>query len=902
MTEALLKILSSEPVLPALQEDSLLSSVKSYIEDVNQRVLLLHESGEDPVILSLFRSDSMDRLLAALYHLAERIYRRREPVRKIEFLLISQGGYGRRELCLHSDIDILFLYEGEAQNFVKFLNEAILQNLWDAGLEVGFAARTLKECKRLMEEDLTILTSLLDARTLAGDDRLGKKFYEMQGRYFSSQKNRERFIRLKREEIEERQEKYGGSVYLLEPNLKEGEGGLRDYHTLYWLARVAGGVTRPEDLASRGWLTREEFESLWNSLRFLWRVRNEIHRRSGRRSDQLTFDVQEPVARHLGFQDFPESLGVELFMQRYYSEAATVHRLMDKGIRRLLKPPPGLFPVNKVPLPSPDVRWVDGRLTVVDPDLFEKEPLYLLRIFGIAREVGGEIDDFTRERIEKNLDRIDDEFRKSTEACRIFRGLLRRPVGLGPVLIKMNELGVLGAFLPEFKKLHFRVQHDIYHVYTVDMHSLFAVRELGNLLQGDYAATHPTLSQLIKDIDRMDLLAFAILYHDIGKGEGRGHVSKGAPLIRRAGERLGFSPEEVATLEFLELSHLIMTHLAFRRDLEEQNLIIQFARAVQNMDLLNRLYVLTFCDVKAVSSEAMTDWKSSLLEYLYLKTREVIQKGAFTREKVSTLVPKVREEVFQLLGTEEDRVRGDEFFAIMPPRYLLATPPPVILRHIRLWERFSGDPIVFESRLLEREGLNEVTLLTWENKALFSQMTGLFAAHNVNILEAQLHLSTKGHALQVFKVSDAGGQAIADPELWKRIEADLREILQSRLRIENLVAEKFRPSLFKKKVAQIRPARVDIDNDVSAYYTVIDIYAQDRTGLLYQITSTLSSLGLYVDVSKISTKVDQVADTFYVKDIFGQKITPVERLKKIREVLMKVLEEEPTPGWKPPVL
>jgi [protein-PII] uridylyltransferase len=296
----------------------------------------------------------------------------------------------------------------------------------------------------------------------------------------------------------------------------------------------------------------------------------------------------------------------------------------------------------------------------------------------------------------------------------------------------------------------------------------------------------------------------------------------------------------------------------------------------------------------------MTDWKASLLEYLYLKTREVIQRGAFTKERASTLIPKVLQEVLHLLHSETDREKCGEFFSMMPPRYLLATPPAQIVRHVRLWEKFTEDNIVFEPKSLEREALNEVTLLTWENPALFSRMTGLFAAHNVNILEAQLNLSNKGHALQIFKVTDAEGKMIDDADRWVRIEKDLREVLEGRLPIENLVAEKFRPSLFKKKVAQIRPTRVDIDNDLSAYYTVIDIVTHDRLGLLYQITSTLSSLGLYVDVSKISTKVDQVADTFYVKDIFGHKITSEERLKKIREVMMRVIDEEPTPGWRPP--
>ncbi len=589
-------------------------------------------------------------------------------------------------------------------------------------------------------------------------------------------------------------------------------------------------------------------------------------------------------------------------MQKYYAQSSTLHTLTEKAIRRIRRPEPALFPPAQILPQDTNCRLVDGKLTIADPELFERDPLYLLKIFEIGRQQGAPFDDLIKERIEKNLWRIDDAIRSDGRSGEIFRGMLKQSLGLGTMFGSMNELGVLGAFLPEFKKLKFRVQHDLYHVYTVDIHSIFAVGELGKLHQGEYASSHPTLHQIVRDIERQDLLAFGILYHDIGKGEGKGHVEKGAPIIRDSAGRLGFSSGDQDVLEFLERSHLIMTHVAFRRDLEDRNMIIQFARAMQSLELLNMLYVLTFCDVKAVSPEAMTDWKASLIEYLYLKTREVIQKGAYTKEKAASLIPKVREEVLSLLSRKEDLERCREFFGMMSPRYLLATHPPLIVRHVRLWERFAADPIVFEARSLEKEGLNEVTLFTWEDPALFSRMAGLFAAHNINILEASLNLSAKGHALHLFKVTDHEGRMITDTERWERVEKDLRDVCQGRVPIENLVAEKFRPSLFKKKVAQLRPTRIDIDNDISAFYTVIDLYTQDRVGLLYQITSTLSALGLYIDVSKISTKVDQVADTFYVKDIFGHKITSEERLKKIKEILQKVVEEEPGPGWRPRVL
>lgn len=881
-----------------LDTDQRIESIKAYLKNVNERILRGQEAREDPAFLLHLRSDAVDCVLVALYDQALREFKG-----SLRAALVAQGGYGRRELCLRSDIDVILLYEGRgAEAFLKFVNQHVVQPLWDAGLEVGFAVRSLKDCRKLMEEDLTILTALLDARHLAGDGALTVELKKTLDKYFSKSR-RDDFRKRKIAENKERHEKYGGAVSLLEPNVKESGGGLRDYHTLYWLAKVYDGVTDDAGLVKKGYLNASELSEMQRCLRFLWRLRNELHRRTGRRSDQLIMESQEVVSQTLGYHNTPQFLGVEIFMQEYYQNTAILHRLTERAIRRLDRREPGLFPAPKIPLEDKNLSIVDGRLTLAHQDLFEREPMYLLKVFETARKLELELDDWTQERAEGCLPRIDDAFRENPEAIALFKDMLSRPLGLGKMLGAMNDTKVLGTFLPEFGKLHFRVQHNLYHAYTVDIHSLFAVSELGKIFRGDYEKAHGTLTQIVKDIAtdaKKALLAFAILYHDIGKGDGKGHVERGAPIIRESARKLLFSEAEQDMLEALERSHLIMTHVAFRRDLEDQSMIIRFARTMQSLEFLDFLYVLTFCDVKAANPLAMTEWKASLLDYLYLKTREVLQHGNFTRETASVLLPPVQQEILGLFTEEKDRQTARDFFSMMPARYLLSVPRATVARHVKLWEGFEKNPIIFDIRTLEREGLHEVTLLTWEKPTLFSDMTGLFASHNLNILEAQLHLSTRGHALHIFKLTDqAGGLVDPQDDKWKRVGKDLIEVLHGRVRIVNLVAEKFRPSLLRKKIAQVKPAKVGIDNDVSAYYTVIDIYAEDRVGLLYQISSTLAALGLYVDVSKISTKLDQVADTFYVKDIFGHKITSQERLNKIKEALKKVLEEEPQPGWRP---
>ncbi|MBI2082965.1 MAG: [protein-PII] uridylyltransferase [Deltaproteobacteria bacterium] len=853
------------------------------------------KKGSESYEAILRRTDEIDKLLITLFETAEK------EKGGLKIALLSQGGYGRRELCLYSDIDLLFLYEGKEKTSLKSFAEKVLHPLWDVGLEVGFATRTVSDCEELMQEDLTILSSLIDGRYLAGDRGLFNNFESMKEKFFSSLALREKFFQQKSKEDEDRWHKYGGSVYLLEPHLKEGEGGLRDYHTLYWFARIAQGLTNPQDFGKNGLLSSEDFHHFWKAINFLWRVREELHRLAGRRQDQLLFEHQETIGRLLGFSNTPQFLGVEQFMQQYYRHAATIRRISKKAVREcLIQSLRGSTPVEHTSEDS-HFRIVEGKLSLGTPGLFQKDPLCLLKVFHIARHHGVEIDDSTRGEIARNLSSIDDSFRSSAPAASLFRAMLRESGGLGRMLVQMNETGVLGKFLPEFEKLHFRAQHDIYHLYTVDVHSIFAVGEFEKVLEGKYAESHPTFTEISKDLKRNDLLAFAILYHDIGKGEGKGHVEKGAPLIRRAGDRLGFSSAELDLLEFLERSHLIMTHLAFRRDLEEQNLIIRFAKSVQNLENLNLLCLLTFCDVHAVSPEAMTSWKASLLEYLYLKTREVLRSGDYTPERVSSHLGKIRGAVGSLLPRQNDLEEFDHFFQSMPSRYVMSASPETVAYHLRLWRKLESDRIVFDWRILSREGLNEVTLLTLDTPGLFSKMAGIFTAHNINILRAELSVSKLGYALHTFFVTDHGGLLISDVETWESIFQDLRAVLSGRVRIEDLVSEKFSPSLFKKKVAQKLPSRIDIDNDVSAFYTVIDIYAHDRVGLLYQVTTTLTALGLYVDVSKISTKVDQVADTFYVKDIFGHKITDESRLKRVKEVLVEVLEKEPTPDWRVPL-
>jgi [protein-PII] uridylyltransferase len=438
----------------------------------------------------------------------------------------------------------------------------------------------------------------------------------------------------------------------------------------------------------------------------------------------------------------------------------------------------------------------------------------------------------------------------------------------------MHDLEFLNRFIPEFEKTYCKVQHDIYHIYTVDIHSLFAVGEIARLWRGEHAKDLPLLTKLANDVDKRELLILAVLLHDVGKGEGGGHADKGADLVPTNSRRMGLTKEDSERLEFLIRNHLLFAHIAQRRDLHDEKMIIQFSRQMGKSENLKMLYLLTYADIKAVGPDVWTEWKALLLQELYEKSFDVLERGDFRYEARSERVKKVKRKVIDILGDEFPAELVKDELKAMTTRHLL------------------GDNTMIERIVHETErGYTSYTICTLDVSGLFSRITGVMAANGMNILGAQIHTSTNGKVLDVLQVNSPQGFVITDESRWKRLEEDMRQVLEGKVRVAALVEKRRRPTLLSEKPKPRFPTRVEIDNEVSADYTVIDIYSHDKVGLLYQITSTLTELGLYIGVSKISTKVDQVADVFYVKDIIGHKISRESKLKEIRERLIKAIEE-----------
>lgn len=810
-----------------------------------------------------------------------------------QLALVAIGGYGRGELNPHSDIDLMFLYTGKNAQHSEDIAQKLLYFLWDMRLDVGYSVRTLNDCVEMANADSTVKTALLDARFLTGSRPLFKDFQKTMLTQILA-RGSDAFIREKVDELKKRREKYGSSVYTLEPNIKEGEGALRDLHTALWVAKIKYKITKPHDLIIKGVLSEDDLAAYYNALSYLWRIRNELHFLAGRKNDQLTFDVQNKLADFLGYVTKGKTLAVEEFMRDYYLHATRVEHFSSMLISRCTWREEGALKILGYFIRRPvgeGFYILKGELIIPDESVIEKDPARLMKIFEYAQKHGVALNIKVKSLIRRSLDLVNDRFRRNREVNASFFAILRCEKGLGETLQLMHHLEFLNRFIPEFERIFCKVQHDLYHIYTVDIHSLFAVDEIASLWRGEHREDLPLLTQLANEVDKRELLALAVLLHDMGKGEGGGHAEKGAAMVPTIARRMGLSKEDGERLEFLVANHLLFAHIAQRRDLHDEKMIIQFARQMGKSENLKMLYLLTYADIKGVGPDVWTEWKALLLQELYEKAYQVLERGDFRFEASSERVKKVKRKVVEILGDEFPAGVVKEELKAMTTRHLLSNPPAIIAEHVRILLSLGEHTMITRVVHEPERGYTNYTICTLDVPGLFSKITGVMAANGMNILGAQIHTSTNGKALDILQVNSPQGFVITDESRWTRLEDDMRQVLQGKVQVGKLVEKRRRPTFLAEKPKPRFPARVEIDNEVSATYTVIDIYAHDKVGLLYQVTSALTELGLYIGVSKISTKVDQVADVFYVKDIFGHKVTSEEKLAEIRERIIGAVEE-----------
>ncbi|MBI5343287.1 MAG: [protein-PII] uridylyltransferase [Deltaproteobacteria bacterium] len=837
-------------------------------------------------------SDAMDAILLALHDRAHRRFLSAAPDLKYKLAVVAVGGYGRRELCPKSDIDLLFLHSYKVDRYVEAMTEWMLYPLWDLGLDVGHSVRNVKETVRMAAMDDSIRTALLDYRFIAGSEpffRDSEKDLEK----FLFYADADKFIEKKIAEMRARHAKYGSTVYVLEPNVKEGRGGLRDLHTAIWTARVKYKCDNLVDLRNKGVLSSQTIRAIRHVLSWLLRLRNGLHYLTGKKTDVLTFEIQEQMAELFGYRTHGKHYGVERFMRSYYMHALSSARLADELLEEVGRflPEGGrklFLPFRRKTVSGEGILY-RGKLNLRDSALFQKDPVGIMEFFRTMQKTHSALSVQARLQIQRALPMVGREFREDPRAGRLFLEILSDPHGLRETLLSMNECRFLGRYFPEFAPLYSKVQRDIYHVYTVDIHSIRAASVFSEM-ENAAARTREEeeLLRIYRSVPRRDLLNLSILIHDIGKGKGHGHSQIGAEIAGRIGPRMGLTESETADIVFLVENHLLMAHTSQRRDLHDIELILWFADAVGSPFRLDVLYLLTYADLREVGPEVWTQWKAMLLAELYDKAKNVLETGKLKRVYEERPLQR-REQVREWLAAFP-RAEVDRYLSRFDDRYFLGTPDKCFADHLRLLSGFDGAVPMIESVDYKDSGASELIIVWNDQRGLFAKIAGTLSVNGINILNASISTSIDGVALDVFYVTYMG-RSLAGDAKKDRILQDLSAVLRGETTVEQLQADRKIARFVRDKVAKYRPTRVVFDNSVSSRYTVVDIFTYDRIGLLYDITRTLTGLGIDIALSKISTKADQVADVFYLTDRGLGKIVDEARLEQIRAALLEAIGE-----------
>ena len=806
------------------------------------------------------------------------------------FALCAVGGYGRGEMAPHSDVDLLFLADAKISPDLESLIETVLYVLWDLRLKVGHSSRTIRDCLKLGAEDYTIRTALLESRFLTGkralyrtmNDRLWAELFRGTEKEFITAKLDERFAR---------HQKQGGQRYMVEPNVKEGKGGLRDLQGLYWIAKYVHGVTDTSQLVALDVFSEEEYKKFRKADDFLWAVRCHLHLIADRAMDQLTFDMQVAVAERMGYRDRAGRRAVEVFMQDYFRHATIVGEVTRIFLTKLeaahVKSEPLLDRVfRRRPRVAKGYEVVYNRLAVENEEEFLADPLNILRIFEEGMRTGMLIHPDAMRMITAHLSLIDDKTRNNPEAARIFMGTLLNHGNPERALRRMNELGVLAAFIPEFEPIVAMMQFNMYHHYTVDEHTIQCLRHLALIEQGELKEELPVASTILKEGINRKVLYVALMMHDIGKGRDEDHAIVGARIARSVAPRLGLKPAECETVEWLVRYHLLMSDMAQKRDISDPRTVRDFAKAVRNRERLDLLCVLTVCDIRGVGPGVWNNWKAALLRALYRQTRKALETGLedLNRETRSREAKRaLREALPDWTKTELDREIRRHY-----PTYwqgLHVTAQKILAEMLR---DLPADELRMDLEPDEDRDATRALFAMQDHPGIFARLAGALALVGANVVDARSFTSKDGYATAAFWIQDADGHPYEKARLPR-----LREMILKTLRGEVVAREamKSRDKIKKRERAFKLNTSISFDNEGSDIYTIIEVDTRDRPGLLFDLTRTLASANIQISSAVIATYGEQAVDSFYVKDMFGLKFYTESKQKSLATKLKDAIAE-----------
>ncbi|ACA16646.1 UTP-GlnB uridylyltransferase, GlnD [Methylobacterium sp. 4-46] len=842
----------------------------------------------------------MDAVVQAIYQaVVKRLYRADNPTAGEHVAVVATGGYGRGTLAPGSDIDLLFLLPYKQTAWGESVVEAMLYVLWDLKLKVGHATRSVAECLREGRADMTIRTALLEARFLFGDRALFDELVERFDREVV-QGTAAEFVEAKLKERDTRVSKGGASRYLVEPNVKDGKGGLRDLNTLFWIAKYTFRVTRTRDLVEAGLFTLDEVRLFDRCEEFLWRVRCHMHFATGRAEERLSFGLQPRIAERLGYAPRGGLTAVERFMKSYFLIAKDVGDLTAivcaEMEARHAKRPPALnrwFGRFKERFRAPDLdadafRIDNGRLNLRDDAAFERDPVNLIRLFWLSDHHDVPIHPDASRLATRSLSLIGPMVRVDREANRLFLELLTSENAPETVLRHMNETGVLGRFVPDFGRIVAMMQFNMYHHFTVDEHLIRSLGVLAKIMSGEAKDEHPVAHRIVGTIQNRRALFVATFLHDIAKGRKEDHSIAGAAVARKLGPRFGLEPAETDTVAWLIEHHLLMSITAQSRDLSDPKTIETFAAAVQSLERLKLLFVLTIADIKAVGPGVWTAWKATLLRTLFYET-EVVLSGGHSEiartDRVRLLQMRLREQLPDWSAEE-----FDAYAARLYAPYWLKVDAARQLKNAHFLRATvaAGRTVATHVETDASRGVTELTVYSPDHPRLLAILTGACAAAGGNIVDAQIFTTADGFVLDTIVLSRAFDQDEDEMRRAGRIATAIERALKGEIRIADLVADRH-PRKDRPRTFQVAPD-LSIDNALSSRETVLEISGLDRPGLLYDLTTALSRLNLNITSAHVATFGERAVDVFYVTDLTGTKITQPDRQATIRRAVMGVFE------------
>ena len=869
-------------------------TLRRFLKIENHRLKMAHYLGTPGRETAAARSFVLDIAVQHAFRHAARVIQSNGIVNGTQpgCALLAVGGYGRAELAPYSDLDMLFLYSGQRLSQMRPVLTNLLRLLWDAGLAVGHSFRTVGDCVTTALDDPHLRTALVNTRLLAGNKSLHNSLQE------ALEKDRRRrvdsFLTAIRRERDARYARFGAAVCLQEPNIKETAGGLRDFHTALWLAHAGHGYKTLDEIRGHDLVSENEARKVLRAYDFLWRIRHSAHFVMRRKTERLSLDMQPMLAEQFGYKPGAHLLGSEKLMRDYYRHACELH-LFSEAL--------GARVADNEPRAS---RWRRKRVTEAksepfsirrgrlqfdgEPDFFDKKPLAIFNALALGQAARVPFDHHLRDVLSQSLRAFGPASRSSVEVSNAFFGLLRRRGRAGYVLRSMHDLGLLGRLIPEFSRISLLVQHDLYHHFTVDEHTLRAVETLDELHTSENKH-RAHLRAVFEQLENPTLLYLALLLHDIGKGQGRGHIARGAKLAERVCRRLRLKEDEAKKVVLLVNQHVTMAHLAQRRDLNEPRVISDFAAALESLDALNMLLLLTYADLNAVGPGVWTEWKATLLWDLYRRARKLMTgEDAVLDDGVERA--RIKEQIAGALTPEVPFSEVERHLALLPDRYLRITSPAAAAMHIQMIETVRAEGFACRWTCLTNTSA-ELTVVAQDRHGLFADLAGTLAANGVEILSAELNTREDGIAIDGFMLRQASTRQAVEDHRYQAIERALRKAVAGELDVAALV-ERWSTRNAPRKRSRVIPARrrdlpqVVCDNEASVSSTLIEVHAIDEPGLAYKIASVLANLGLEIVCARIATEKSDALDVFYVTDRDGLTLSD-EMTKSVERTLTNEL-------------